>query len=89
MADLPLCPNCSREQRLAGESSSHWAFRCRWCHTVRILSKPTLRGASQLEVILQRRAQQARVVRWKESRPAYSLPPAKESDGLKSPADGT
>ena len=74
MSAMPLCPNCGREQEIKGENQNYWAFRCRWCHTTRIVSKPTLRGASRLEVELARRARWQEAQRRLESLPAYSIP---------------
>ena len=71
--DLPKCPNCRREQRVEGENDSHWAFRCPYCRTVRIVSKPTMRGASRLEVELDRRQKRSFAERAWEARPRYSF----------------
>ena len=74
MADLPHCPNCKREQKIAGENEHHWAFRCPYCHTTRIVSKPTMKGASRLEVELKRRKEQEDAIRAREAMPSYSFP---------------
>jgi DNA-directed RNA polymerase subunit RPC12/RpoP len=72
--DMPHCPNCQREQKLVGENQHHWAFRCPYCVTTRIISKPTLQGASRLEAELKRREQRAQIQRHLDSRPTYSFP---------------
>jgi hypothetical protein len=74
---LPCCPNCHHEQRLAGENEHHWAFRCPYCRTVRIISKPTLRGASRLEVEMGRHKARMAQERQLESLPRYSFPGGK------------
>jgi len=76
--ELPHCPNCHREQALLNENENAWAFRCPYCYTSRIITKPTLRGASQLELALKRRREQEQRQRALESLPRYSFPARKE-----------
>jgi hypothetical protein len=74
MSDIPHCPNCQVELYKKAENDKHWAFVCRRCPFVRFISKPTLQGASKLEVELQRREERIRQQRAWEMRPKYFIP---------------
>jgi hypothetical protein len=74
MSDIPHCPSCSIELYLKAENDRHWAFCCKRCPFVRILSKPTLQGASRLEVALERQEERRRRERAWEARPRYFIP---------------
>jgi DNA-directed RNA polymerase subunit M/transcription elongation factor TFIIS len=74
MSDIPHCPNCQVELYPKAENDRHWAFVCPRCPFVRIISKPTLQGASRLEVELERRKERMRAEREREMRPRYFIP---------------
>lgn len=65
--ELPRCAanqkgECSRSDVvLAGEGDEHWAFICRTCGALRVVSKPRGAARAQAEADVSRRAQLSRI----------------------------